>query len=280
MSLGEEWQSGWMYRFRKPAGAKAPRGFKSHLLRNSKRHAMKIFKNGLATGLILQLAIGPVFFFIINLALQKSISDGLAGALAVTIVDYFYITLAILGIGKLLESKKVKEIFGIISSIVLIIFGIFIIKGITNIDISTSQITNSANLLSSFTSVFLLTISNPMTIVFFTSIFTTKALEYSYTKKELLVFGSGTGFATFLFMGASVILFSLIRKSIPVLLVQVLNLLVGCLLIGYGYLRLRKELVWQFRIKWTLYTKRLKAFLDLASRWPRRILRSETKAVF
>jgi len=204
---------------------------------------MKIFKNGLATGLILQLAIGPVFFFIINLALQKSISDGLAGALAVTIVDYFYITLAILGIGKLLESKKVKEIFGIISSIVLIIFGIFIIKGITNIDISTSQITNSANLLSSFTSVFLLTISNPMTIVFFTSIFTTKALEYSYTKKELLVFGSGTGFATFLFMGASVILFSLIRKSIPVLLVQVLNLLVGCLLIGYGYLRLRKELV-------------------------------------
>jgi len=72
---------------------------------------MKIFKNGLATGLVLQFAIGPVFFFIINLALQRSIFDGLIGTLAVTIVDYFYITLAIFGIGKLLENKKIKKAF-------------------------------------------------------------------------------------------------------------------------------------------------------------------------
>lgn len=201
---------------------------------------MKIFRNGLATGLVLQLAIGPVFFFIINLALQKSIFDGLIGTLAVTIVDYFYITLAIFGIGKLLENKKVKKMFGIISSIVLIIFGIFIIKGITNSGISTAVITNSTNLLSSFASVFFLTISSPMTIVFFTSIFTAKALEYNYTKKELLIFGFGTGLATFLFMGTSVILFSLIKGSVPILLIKILNLVVGCLLIGYGGIRFLK----------------------------------------
>ena len=201
---------------------------------------MKIFRNGLATGLVLQLAIGPVFFFIINLALQRSVFDGLVGTLAVTIVDYFYITLAIFGIGKLLENIKVKKVFGIISSIVLIIFGIFIIKGIVNSGISTSAITNSTNLFSSFASVFFLTISSPMTIVFFTSIFTAKALEYSYTKKELLLFGFGTGLATLLFMGTSVILFSLIKGGVPVLLIQILNIIVGCLLIGYGGIRLLK----------------------------------------
>jgi len=42
---------------------------------------LKIFGNGLATGLILQLAIGPVFFFIINLSLQRSLIDGLVGVL-------------------------------------------------------------------------------------------------------------------------------------------------------------------------------------------------------
>ncbi len=201
---------------------------------------MKIFRNGLATGLVLQLAVGPVFFFIINIALQKSFFDGLAGVLAVTIVDYFYITLAIFGIGKLLENKKVKKVFGIISSIILIIFGIFIIKEIVSSDISTSVITSSTNLLSSFVSVFLLTISSPMTIVFFTSIFTTKALEYNYTKKELLIFGFGTGLATFLFMGTSVVLFSLIKGGVPLLLIQILNIAVGCLLIGYGGIRLIK----------------------------------------
>jgi len=184
---------------------------------------MKIFKNGLATGLVLQLAIGPVFFFIINLTLQRTIFDGLIGALAVAFGDLTYITLSILGVGKLIEKKKIKKMFGIISSIILIIFGIIIIKSIANIGTSTI-ITNSTNLFSSFTSVYLLTISSPLTIILFTSIFTAKALEYNYTKEELFTFGFGTGFATFLFMTASVIVFSLIKGSIPILLIPANNL--------------------------------------------------------
>lgn len=202
---------------------------------------IKIFRNGLVTGLILQLAVGPVFFFIANLTLQGTILNGLVGVLAVTLVDYFYITLAIFGVGKLLENKKVKKIFGIISSVILAVFGSIIIKGIAG-GISSTNGAISMTLISSFVSVFLLTISSPMTIVFFTSLFTTKALEYNYQKKELLIFGFGTGFATFLFMGISVILFSLVRGSIPILLIQILNLIVGCLLIGYGGVRLIKIL--------------------------------------
>ena len=203
---------------------------------------MKIVKNGLITGLILQLAIGPVFFFIINLTLQRTILDGLIAVLAVTIVDYFYITLAILGIGKLLERKKVKKIFGIISSIVLIIFGGIIIKDVLSFDISTDVAAISSNLLTSFTSVFFLTISSPMTIVFFTSLFAAKAVEYNYTKQELLIFGLATGSATLIFLGTSVILFSLIGGAIPITVIRILNLTVGILLIGYGTVRLAKVL--------------------------------------
>jgi threonine/homoserine/homoserine lactone efflux protein len=115
---------------------------------------MKVFKNGIITGLILQLAIGPVFFFIANLSLQKTIYDGFAGVIAVTLVDYLYIALAIFGVGELLEKKKIKKAFGVISSIVLIIFGIIIIKSITDTSISTAVDTNTTDILSSFTSVF------------------------------------------------------------------------------------------------------------------------------
>ena len=191
--------------------------------------------------MILQLAVGPVFFFIMNLVLQKTFFDGLAGVIAVTLVDYFYITLAIFGIGKLLEHKRIKRTFGIISSAVLAIFGIIIIKSIaTSVEASPDVV--STSLLSSFISVFILTISSPMTIVFFTSLFTTKTLEYNYTKKELLIFGLGTGFATFLFMGSATLIFSLFKGSVPLLLVQVLNFVVGGLLIGYGVFRLVKVL--------------------------------------
>ena len=200
---------------------------------------MKIFRNGLFTGLALQVAIGPVFFYIINLALQKTIFHGLVGALAVAIVDFSYVALAILGIGKILENEKIKRIFGIISSLVLIIFGLIIIKGITNINIS-NRIIGSVSLLSSFISVLLLTISNPITIVLYTGILGARGIEKNYTQRELFVFGFGIGMATLIFMSASVILFSLIKGSVPVLLIQIMNLIVGCLLIGYGGIRLRK----------------------------------------
>jgi threonine/homoserine/homoserine lactone efflux protein len=203
--------------------------------------SFKIFKNGLATGLFLQLAIGPVFFYIVNLTLQRSIYDGLVATLAVTTVDYFYITLSIVGVGRLLEKKKIKKAFGVISSVVLIVFGAWIIKGSTNNVPTTSDI-NSINLITSFFSVFFLTISSPMTIVFFTGIFTAKAVEYNYTKRELWTFGLAVGSATFIFMSLSVITFSLLKQTVHETLIQSLNLVVGIVLIGYGITRIIKIL--------------------------------------
>ena len=203
---------------------------------------MRVFANGLLTGLILQTAIGPVFFFIINLALQRSIYDGIVAVIAVTIVDFLYISLAILGVGKLLEKKKIKKIFGIISSVVLIIFGIVTIKSITGGSLPGTSDIQSANLFASFTATFFLAISNPMVIVWNTSLLTAKAVENNYTKRELLVFGLSVGLATLLFMGISMILFLLIKKTVPILLIQALNIIVGSLLILYGGVRLTKVL--------------------------------------
>jgi threonine/homoserine/homoserine lactone efflux protein len=203
--------------------------------------------NGLATGMILQLAIGPVFFYIMNLVLQKTLFDGFAGVLAVTIVDYIYITLAIIGIGKLLENKEYNKTFGIISSIVLIIFGILIIMKVTNMN-SSITLDSITSLFTSFTSVFILTIFSPMTIILFTSLFTSKAIEYNYTRKDLIFFGLGTGLATFLFMGTSAIFFSLVKGIISLLLIWISNLIVGFLLVGYGLVRLIKVLNKKFFI--------------------------------
>lgn len=200
---------------------------------------MRTFANGLLTGLVLQTAIGPVFFFIMNLALQRSIFDGLVAVTAVTIVDYFYISLSIFGIGKLLEKKKIKKTFGIISSVVLIIFGIVIINNMIDKNITTNSAIQSASLMASFTATFILTIFNPMTIIWYTSLFTAKAVEYNYTKKELLIFGLSVGLATPLFMGTSAIAFSLIKETVPIILIQTLNIIVGSLLILYGAIRFK-----------------------------------------
>lgn len=203
----------------------------------------KVFKHGLLTGLTLQLSLGPVFFFIVSLVIQTTLYNGLAAVFAVTLVDYLYITLAILGIGKLLEKNKIKNTLSIFGSIVLIIFGIVMIINVPGLNNSTIVSNASLNIWSSFMSAFILTILSPMTIVFWTSLFATKATENNYDKKELLVFGFGAGLATLIFMGLAVILFSFLKTSVPIIISQILNILIACSLIVYGMLGLRKILI-------------------------------------
>jgi threonine/homoserine/homoserine lactone efflux protein len=203
------------------------------------KNNIKAIKNGLLTGLVIQLAIGPIFFFTINLAFQKTLLDGLMGALAATVVTYIYIGLSAFGVGKLFENERVKRIFGIFSSVVLVIFGGIFIRGVLG-NVSSEAIVNTKNLFSSFTSVFLLAISNPLSVVFFTGLFSTKGIEYNYAKNELYLFGLGTGLSTLIFMSCSVLIFSLLRGTIPAIVIQVLNIAVGILIIGYGTIRLAK----------------------------------------
>ena len=52
---------------------------------------LSIILDGSIVGLLLQIAIGPVFFFILNISMQNTVVDGLFSVVAVTIVDYIYI---------------------------------------------------------------------------------------------------------------------------------------------------------------------------------------------
>jgi len=197
--------------------------------------------NGFLTGMLLQIAIGPVFFFILNISLQRTILDGLSAVMAVTLVDYLFIALAVLGVGKLLEKPKINFALGVVSSIVLVLFGIVMILSIepTGMENSANAMVES-NYFSSFISAFVLTISSPLTVVFWTSLFAAKAIENGYAKKELVFFGFAAGFATCVFLGGSVALFSTLSASIPFTLLRISNLAVGALLIVYGVIRLFK----------------------------------------
>ncbi len=199
---------------------------------------IKVFIRGLTTGLILQIAIGPVFFYLANIALNKTLLDGLLAVLAATVVDYIYIALAIAGIGKLLERARVKRILGLASSIVLILFGLYMAISALNIAPPDLTVTDqSQNLFASFISTFILTISSPLTIVFWTGVFAARSVEYSLAKKELLVFGLAAGLATFLFLGSAILLITIFKTAIPLAAVQAANLLVSLVLIAYGAVR-------------------------------------------
>jgi threonine/homoserine/homoserine lactone efflux protein len=179
----------------------------------------------------------------VNLAFQKTIFDGLVAVVAVTIVDYLYITLAVIGIGKLLETDKIRKLLGITSAVVLMVIGFMMIFSSLHVKNMTALgYQELSTPLNSFISALILTLSNPLTIVFWTSIFTTKAIERNYKKTQLYYFGFSTGLATIFFLGSSVIIVTFFKASIPLTVVQVLNVIVGSTFVVYAVLRLRKTI--------------------------------------
>jgi threonine/homoserine/homoserine lactone efflux protein len=197
----------------------------------------------LTTGLILQIAVGPITFFIINIVIQRTLLDGFFAILGAALADYCYITLSIIGIAKLLENVRIKKTLGFISSLVLILFGFYIIIGsLRNIQVNVGITNNLQDLTRSFISTFMLTLSNPLTIIFWTSIFTARSIEYSLNRKELIIFGFAAGLAVFLFLGTIVLIISIFKYSIPVAAVRLANILVGLILITYGLFRSIKNI--------------------------------------
>ncbi len=199
----------------------------------------RVSLNGFLTGLLLQAAVGPVFFYVVNRVLQKTFLDGIVSAFAVTLADYLYIILAIAGIGKLLEKQRIKKILKIAGSIVLIVFGVLIVVHAMKMPNSGAiAVEKSSNIISSFTAAFILTISNPLTILFWTGLFAAKSIEYGYSRKELIIFGLSAGASTFLFLVSAAGLLTLIKSSVPEIVVIILNLSVGAVLLLYGIIRL------------------------------------------
>lgn len=199
-----------------------------------------VFLDGFLTGLILQVAIGPVFFYILNLALAGSLVDAYAAIGAAVLVDYLYITLAILGVGKAFESQRIKNILGLVGAVVLSIFGLVMILDPFTGKLGFEFVSRSINPISSFISTLLLTISSPLTIVFWTGIFASRGVQKDYSRKELIPFGIAAGLASLVFLGITISLLNSLKFSLPGGLIKYLNTGVGVVLIIYGAVRFGK----------------------------------------
>ena len=202
---------------------------------------LKRYFSGLKFGLLLQIAVGPMCLMVFNTAKNVGLLVAMSLVLAITIVDAFYITLASIGVSSLLEKERIKKAFKIIGSTVLIIFGINIILNVFEINIIPGL-----NLQPTTTNIIIqglvLTLSNPITIVFWGSVLTTKIIEDKLEKKELIIFSIGLVSATLFFLTLVAILGTILSNFIPEYISNILNIIVGVLIIGFGIkLLIKKE---------------------------------------
>ena len=197
---------------------------------------------GLAAGMMLQLAVGPVFFFVMNISMREGAYAGIAAAAAVMMADFIYIILAAAGVGVLLSGERIKRAAGLLGGIVLAAFGLWMLTSSLCADAHTPAPDHSS-LLSNAAAAFVLTISSPLTIVFWMGVFASKAAECGYSGRDILSFGLGAGMSTFLFLGSSALVFSLFGGFVPRICVSGLNIAVAVVLIVYGFIRVRARIL-------------------------------------
>ena len=116
---------------------------------------------------------------------------------------------------------------------VLLYFAVTALADVFHPQISTATIMLPQ--ISSFYAAGLLTLSNPLTIIFWLGMLSAQVSQYRLNRQQLLSFTCGCISATFLFL---CLLAFLGNSSAPLLspsLQQLINICIGCLLIFFAY---------------------------------------------
>ena len=203
---------------------------------------MKKVIDGFKFGMIPQLIIGPICLLVFHTAENNGFLFTIPLILVVAFVDILYVTFVLLGVQKLLADKKRKtKIFlQVIGAVLLIIFGMSTILSVFNINIipGTSLHPNTKNIMLKG---FLIGITNPIIIVFWGSILTTKFIENKFNKKEQLFYCIGIVLSTLTFQTFVALLGSTVAQLIPPKIKMILNITIGIYLITFGFQRLKNK---------------------------------------
>lgn len=191
---------------------------------------------GLRFGMLLQIAVGPVCLFIFQTAVTSGFFVALTGVVGIAIIDALYILAAIYGIGALLNRyEKAKRIIKYLGALVLIIFGLSNLLGIFGVSMLPSlNFLSTQSTESVFFKVLILTLSNPLTMLFWVGVFSTKVSEEDMDLKDMYFFGFGAVMSTIIFLTIISVVGNFVNNFLDPFLLSLLNCIVGLVLIGFG----------------------------------------------
>lgn len=194
-----------------------------------------MFIKGFKFGMLLQFAIGPMCLLVFNTAGTHGFSFALELVFSIAFVDALYILLSVIGVASIIKRENVTKVVKIFGCIVLVVFGSNMIVQAFGYSLlpNISMFSN----VSSRTIVLqgiLLTASNPLTIIFWSGVFSSQLIENKLTKFQLFPFAFGCVMATVIFLTFISLLGSLSGVFLSKDVIKILNVCVGIIIIYFG----------------------------------------------
>ncbi len=197
---------------------------------------------GLKFGMLLQFAVGPMCVMVFNTSTTYGLLSALYLVASIALIDALYIALSSAGVAAVINRAKVRSAVKLLGCLALVLFGANIISGAFNLsflpEIALFSNASSKNL---FIQGLLLTASNPLTIVFWSGMFSAQTIENNWSKRQLFFFATGCVMATILFLTVIAVLGSTLGGFLPQVVIRYLNVAVGIVLIFFGIRMLFKK---------------------------------------
>lgn len=196
---------------------------------------MRDFIQGLGLGLVLQISVGPVCIAV----LHKGISEGLGRALAmvwgVALVDALYILLSVVGVSALLQIGEARMVVGIAGALLLFYFGVRYLRTPTRNEGGAVE-QGSESMLRSFVFGAGLTLTNPLTILFWAGVLGGMMSTHVFDRPGgVFYFSAGCVVATLVFLSLVAMGGHLLEKVLSDRMSLWLNRAVGLFLMAFAF---------------------------------------------
>ena len=160
--------------------------------------SVAIVAQGLAFGMLLQLSVGPVCLGVFQKGLSGRLAPALWMVLGVALADGLYIALALAGVTALLEISALRIALGLLGAATLAWFGWRTLRSAASV---AKPASGGEGALGSLRYGFVLTLTNPLTALFWTGVFAGLAAgSFGADRAAATAFGLGCVGATLLFL--------------------------------------------------------------------------------
>lgn len=194
---------------------------------------ISLFLKGIMLGFAIAAPVGPIGILCIRRTLHYGRLSGLFSGLGAALADSFYAVIAAFSLTLISNFLIAGQFwFRLIGGMFLLYLGLKTI--FSSVSLKPSDLSHTT-LLGDFVSTFFLTVSNPMTILFFVGVFASLGfsnIQGSYLNPLTLVFGVFLGSAAWwLLLSEGVTLF---RKRVSQGFMLWLNRIAGTLIVAFG----------------------------------------------
>lgn len=197
---------------------------------------MEVILNGILSGLVLAILVGPVFFTILQTSIERGFVSGVFVSIGVSLSDTFYITLTYLGVYQLFDQGNFRLYLAYFGGSVLLIFGVYYVfvksQRMVHFDPEKVRVSSPWRL---FGKGFIINGLTPTVLIFWlgtVGLATTK-FGYSMPSKAIPYFASivSTVFITDVFKAK---LADKLRRILTPKFIRSLNIILGLVLLIFG----------------------------------------------